>query len=379
MATYNTLKYGSKGNDVKKLQESLISAGYDLGEGGADGIYGQKTMAAVKDYQSKNGLSADGIAGNQTLGKLYTPTATTQTTTPATTTQAAAPKTPTTAAEWVQHYESKIPGEYQSNWQDQINALYDKIQNQGDFSYDFLADPMYQHYADRYQQNAQRAMRDTMGQAAALTGGYGSSYGQMVGQQTYDQQLEGMNDFIPELRNMAYEQYQNERTADIDALQLLLGREEEDYNRWRDTMSDYNNERDYWYNKYLDEAALAAASKGGSGGGGGSGGKGKDKDKDPLDDSDVDPISIGFDDLDFQLDQETRVGITNQRVDSLIAAALKAGTITDKEAALLRERYRNRNLSGLMGTPYLTTSGVATNPGLGKINAKVDKPNKQTK
>ena len=63
MATYTTLRIGSKGNDVKKLQQALGIT--------ADGIYGSQTAAAVKAYQKKNGLSVDGIAGNQTLGKLY--------------------------------------------------------------------------------------------------------------------------------------------------------------------------------------------------------------------------------------------------------------------------------------------------------------------
>ena len=77
MASYTTLRNGSTGSDVKKLQQALIDAGYDVGSSGADGIYGAKTKAAVTAYQKANGLSVDGIAGNQTLGSLYaTPTTT---------------------------------------------------------------------------------------------------------------------------------------------------------------------------------------------------------------------------------------------------------------------------------------------------------------
>ena len=57
MAT--VLKNGSRGEAVKQLQTQLNSAGYNLA---VDGIYGAKTLAAVKDYQSKNNLTADGIA-----------------------------------------------------------------------------------------------------------------------------------------------------------------------------------------------------------------------------------------------------------------------------------------------------------------------------
>jgi len=57
------LKRGSKGDEVKKLQEFLNHLGYDLEE---DGVYGPKTEAAVKDFQKKNDLDADGVVGAQT-------------------------------------------------------------------------------------------------------------------------------------------------------------------------------------------------------------------------------------------------------------------------------------------------------------------------
>ena len=47
-----TLKKGSSGSDVKKMQQSLIDAGYDVGSTGADGIYGSATEAAVRKYQA---------------------------------------------------------------------------------------------------------------------------------------------------------------------------------------------------------------------------------------------------------------------------------------------------------------------------------------
>lgn len=67
---YETLRKGSKGDEVKKLQEALIALGY-LDDGGADGDYGNGTVAAVKEFQKDNGLTADGHAGQQTLSTLY--------------------------------------------------------------------------------------------------------------------------------------------------------------------------------------------------------------------------------------------------------------------------------------------------------------------
>ena len=72
MASYTTLKYGSKGSEVKTLQEALIKAGYSVGSSGADGILGKGTESAIKKYQKDKGLTVDGIAGKNTLGSLYT-------------------------------------------------------------------------------------------------------------------------------------------------------------------------------------------------------------------------------------------------------------------------------------------------------------------
>ena len=60
------LKHGSAGEDVKQLQQYLIQLGYDLGKWGADGEFGDATELAVKDFQKKNGLEADGQHGKKT-------------------------------------------------------------------------------------------------------------------------------------------------------------------------------------------------------------------------------------------------------------------------------------------------------------------------
>ena len=64
-----TLKKGSRGAAVKTLQTALKDLGFYNGK--IDGIFGKGTRSAVKAYQRKNGLKADGVAGPKTLGKLY--------------------------------------------------------------------------------------------------------------------------------------------------------------------------------------------------------------------------------------------------------------------------------------------------------------------
>jgi putative chitinase len=60
--TYETVRKGSRGNTVKKLQEALGT--------GADGIFGSGTEVKLQEWQMANGLIADGIAGPNTLAKL---------------------------------------------------------------------------------------------------------------------------------------------------------------------------------------------------------------------------------------------------------------------------------------------------------------------
>ncbi len=61
-------KYGSTGSEVRTIQDKLKRWGYY--DGSIDGIYGSKTVAAVKKFQQKNGLTVDGIAGTKTLSAM---------------------------------------------------------------------------------------------------------------------------------------------------------------------------------------------------------------------------------------------------------------------------------------------------------------------
>lgn len=78
------LALGSYGQDVKLLQTMLNQRGYKLK---VDGIFGPKTLAAVKDFQKKNGLKVDGIVGPKTLAKLMPAPAKTAAAKPAQTTK----------------------------------------------------------------------------------------------------------------------------------------------------------------------------------------------------------------------------------------------------------------------------------------------------
>lgn len=65
------IKKGSKGELVRLVQMMLVCRGYSIGSAGADADCGSKTVAAIKRYQQKNGLSADGVCGKNTAAKLF--------------------------------------------------------------------------------------------------------------------------------------------------------------------------------------------------------------------------------------------------------------------------------------------------------------------
>lgn len=284
--------------------------------------------------------------------------------------------TPSSAVRAAQSYLAGVqgskPGAYESKWGAELDALYDKITNREKFKYDVYDDPMYQQYKMQYQNLGRTAMMDTMGQAAALTGGYGSSYGQSVGQQTYDAYLQSLNDVVPELYGQAYRQYSDEGARMLDQWGLLNDREQQDYSKYRDQMSDYFNElslaqsaaqaaaqddynrwaaeRSYWLQKQQDEQSYyAAAQKAASGSGGGSGnsGKGKTYTSDYYEMSKTGQNSYRFQDVGTQytenqirgFQQTLSMNRSNAGRAQLIKDALDEGKITEAQAETFLRRY----------------------------------------
>jgi hypothetical protein len=175
-------------------------------------------------------------------------------------------KTPQTTAEWLKYYESNKPADYNSTYQGQIDDLLAQITGRPSFQYDYASDPLYQQYAQNYQRMGKLAMQDTMGQAAALTGGYGNTYATTAGQQMYNQYMQELNGIIPELQQNAYGMYADEGDRLAQMLAIYQAADDSAYDRWADQYSQWQGERDYWYNKHADEQALAAAAARGSGG-----------------------------------------------------------------------------------------------------------------
>lgn len=129
----------------------------------------------------------------------------------------------------------RLPG-YQSQFAGQIQDLYQNISQRGPFQWDMNSDAMYEALKNQYISGGQMAMMDTMGQAATLTGGYGNSYAQGAGQQAYQQYLQGLNDQIPDLYNMALQNYTAEGDRMMQQYGMLMDMDNTEYGRYMDNM-----------------------------------------------------------------------------------------------------------------------------------------------
>lgn len=130
--------------------------------------------------------------------------------------------------------------------QDTLNNIMSQILNREKFSYNFNEDAFYQQYKDKYVQQGKMAMADTMGQAAAMTGGYGNSYAASVGNQAYQASLQQLNDVIPELYQMALDKYNTEGQNLYNQYGLLTDDRNTQYGMWADEGNRLTNDRSYY-------------------------------------------------------------------------------------------------------------------------------------
>lgn len=156
------------------------------------------------------------------------------------------------AQESLKNWENSKPDEYKSAYSSSISAVLDKILNREAFSYDFNADPIYRQYRERYVNDGKKAMKDTMGNAAALTGGYGNSYAASAGNAAYNSYLEKLGDIVPSLLEAAYKRYSDGLQKDRSDLDTLLGLDETDYSRYRNGIDDYKDEGEYLFKKLTE-------------------------------------------------------------------------------------------------------------------------------
>ena len=166
--------------------------------------------------------------------------------------EAEKPKTETSAPTFDYSYYQNSQPTFESNYSAQIDELLNKILNRDSFSYNAQEDPLYQQYASAYEREGQRAMNDTLAAAAASAGGM-NSYAISAAQQAQNYYGAQLGDKIPELYQLAYQMYLDDIDMQVQDLGLVQQMDDTQYGRYRDTMSDWRDDRDFAYGAYRDD------------------------------------------------------------------------------------------------------------------------------
>lgn len=212
-------------NELTRLgvAPSLPSNGYnsDLIYSGAGKIGGGSTIPSVSDVFGPNSGNYDKWANTKAGSIVNNAISTTPTTKNGTkTTQTVI--MPTSVGD--------LPT-YNSEYMDQLNALARQLTS---MNYDdWTKGSQYQALADRYGASGRMSMQDVLGQVASRTGGLASSYATTAAQQQYNQ-------YMAQLEEVARQLYSQERGDLIDSASLYRNLANDEYDRYRDSLSDYN-------------------------------------------------------------------------------------------------------------------------------------------
>ena len=118
-----------------------------------------------------------------------------------------------------------------TSYSDKLSEMMDTIMNREKFSYDVDTDPLFQQALASAMNSGKQAMQDTIGQASALTGGYGSTYATSAGNQAYNAYIEDAYDNLPQYYNMAMQAYQMEGDELYRQYGMLYDADATEYNR----------------------------------------------------------------------------------------------------------------------------------------------------
>ena len=136
-----------------------------------------------------------------------------------------------------------------TSYSDQITNLMSQISNRDKFSYDVDNDPLFQQALASAMNSGKSAMQDTIGQASALTGGYGSSYATSAGNQAYNAFIEDAYNNLPEYYQMALDAYNAEGEELYRQLDMYNTADATEYGRTLDAYDATGTYRDRLYNE----------------------------------------------------------------------------------------------------------------------------------
>ena len=138
-----------------------------------------------------------------------------------------------------------------TSYSDQVKEMIDKIQNREKFEYDVDSDMLFQQYLASSMASGKTAMQDTMGQASALTGGYGSTYATSAANQQYNAYIQDAYNNLPEYYQMAMEAYQMEGQEMYNQLAMLNEADATEYQRlYNSWTANFSNTQQMYQNSY---------------------------------------------------------------------------------------------------------------------------------
>ncbi len=140
---------------------------------------------------------------------------------------------------------------YKDGYSDKIKETLD-ILDKREFSYDPSRDKVYQMYRDSVKTSAELALADATGLAAALNGGYSTSYAQQAGQSAYMQRMKEADEILPQLYKEAYSRYSDETDDIEDKLELLRDLSGDEWDRYLDMLEEYNDEGERLFDRYTE-------------------------------------------------------------------------------------------------------------------------------
>lgn len=146
-------------------------------------------------------------------------------------------------------YESDEPRKKRSAYDAEKDRIYDLISSYGEFDYNVYTDPLYQTYKDIYLTLGDEAYERALSENALRTGGVTSTSAISAASAAKNRYNKMLADKVPELYDMAYSKYRDGLDDLYARLAKAEGFEEREYQRYRDEVSDYESDRDYYYEK----------------------------------------------------------------------------------------------------------------------------------
>lgn len=140
-----------------------------------------------------------------------------------------------------------------TSYTDQVESLFNKYMNREDFQYDVSEDQLFQQALASAMGSGKAAMQDTIGQASALTGGYGSTYATSAGNQAYNSFIEDAYNNLPEYYNMALQAYQMEGEEMLQQFNMAATLDSQEYGRLVDSYNAGVEDRNWQYNTAFNE------------------------------------------------------------------------------------------------------------------------------